>query len=52
MDITGKVIVDKTIAVTEGMNRAKIDLSGVARGIYMLNLNNEHGYNKVKISVN
>ncbi len=41
-DLEGKVIVDKAISPVNGLNIIELNLHGIARGVYLLNLQSEN----------
>jgi endoglucanase len=42
-DLTGRLLQHETLAASEGLNRHAINLSNVAKGVYMLSLENTGG---------
>jgi hypothetical protein len=51
MDVAGRTVVSQNITTVEGANNTQLDLSTVAKGIYMLNVNTTEGNKKIKIVV-
>ena len=51
MDISGRIILSQNISVIKGLNQSQLDLTKVAKGVYMMNVNAEGGTGKVKIVV-
>ena len=50
-DISGRIVTSQAVSVTEGVNKTQLDLSHIAKGIYMLNVNSAEGNSKVKIVI-
>ena len=50
-DISGRIVTSQAVSVTEGVNKTQLDLSHIAKGIYMLNVISTEGNSKVKIVV-
>ena len=51
-DLQGRQVMEKLIAATEGINSTTIDVSGLAKGIYFLEMNIASGREKRKLVVN
>ncbi len=51
MDVAGRTVVSQNITTVEGANNTQLDLSTVAKGVYMLNVNTTEGNKKIKIVV-
>jgi hypothetical protein len=48
-DISGRTIVAQDVPIVEGLNQTHLDLSHIAKGIYMLHVNTTEGNKKVKV---
>jgi len=46
-DLTGRVLLHESLAASEGTNLHEINLGGVAKGVYMLSLENAKGENVI-----
>lgn len=51
MDVTGKVVINKTVTVTEGDNTHTIDITGFAKGVYMLHVSSIYKTENVRVVV-
>ena len=49
LDLTGRVIKNNTVQAIEGINETSMDLSGLSKGIYMLNLVKNNKVSRIKI---
>ncbi|HRE24226.1 MAG TPA: T9SS type A sorting domain-containing protein, partial [Bacteroidia bacterium] len=43
MDYSGKLVINQNVQVTSGMNNYTLDVSKMASGVYMLNIQSESG---------
>ncbi len=51
LDLSGRVVMTQTQSASEGRNTMQLDLSRVAKGAYMLNVQTQSGNNQVRIVV-
>ncbi|MBV6453553.1 MAG: hypothetical protein FNNCIFGK_00787 [Bacteroidia bacterium] len=51
LDLSGRVVMTQTQPSVEGKNTMQLDLSKVAKGAYMLNVQTQSGNNQVRIVV-
>lgn len=51
IDVTGKVVINKALSVTEGANTHTIDISGFAKGIYMLHVTTSNKSENIRVVV-
>jgi hypothetical protein len=51
MDVTGKVVINKTVTVTEGDNTHTIDITGFAKGVYILHVSSINKTENVRVVV-
>ena len=49
LDLTGRVIKTNTLQAIEGINETSMDLSGLSKGVYMLNLIKNEKVSRIKI---
>lgn len=51
-DLTGRVMFEQQIKAVSGMNETAVDVSTLAKGIYMLTVKNETGFAKqIRVTV-
>lgn len=51
LDLTGKIILSKTEKTQSGITHKTLDIKGIAKGIYFINLTNESGIETKKIII-
>jgi hypothetical protein len=51
LDLAGRVVMTKTTTSIEGMNNTQLDLSGVAKGAYMIHVQSTNGSQQVRVVV-
>jgi len=51
LDLSGRVVMTQTHANVSGQNNLQLDLSKVAKGAYMLNVQTEGSNNQVRVVV-
>jgi hypothetical protein len=51
LDMSGRIVLQESIEVTEGQNNAGFDISELSTGIYMMNLVQDQAVSRFKIVV-